>query len=306
MSLSKKTKIGIFSFSALILFALGILLTKNINFSNGYNLNVRYNFISGIKVGSPVVFSGGLRMGHVQEITKISNQLNVKIWVENQYKIDRKTRFVIFASGMLGDKYIEVENPEPSGEYLQPNEIVQGVSPISLDALSLKFGNMANSLFSGATTSEDIQKSFVYLFKNTSEMMYQLNKLVKENQPGVKSSVDSLAISLKNFQSQLNNILVSLQRASKNIDSFSVANKKNLEASIASLQVSSKNIEVASKDLVEVLKNSKDITRAIREQKGTVGKLIYDDKIYKNLEKTSKNLQIFSGKIKKNPKSVIW
>lgn len=306
MRLSKKTKIGIFSFSALIVLALGILLTKNINFSKGYNLNLRYNFISGIKVGSPVVFSGGLRMGHVLEITKISNQLNVKIWVENQYKIDRKTRFVIFASGMLGDKYIEVENPEPSGEYFKPNDIVQGVNPISLDALSLKFGNMANSLFSGATTSEDIQKSFVYLFKNTSEMMYQLNKLVKENQPGVKSSVDSLSVSLKIFQSQLNNILASLQRASKNIDSFSVANKKSLETSIASLQISSQNIEAASKDLVEVLKNSKNITRAIREQKGTVGKLIYDDKIYKNLEKTSKNLQIFSGKIKKNPKSVIW
>ncbi len=307
MKLSKEAKVGVFTCLAILLFLVALIATTNITvILRGYTINVLYKFVGDLKAGSPVKMAGGLKIGYVKDLQRSGNQMNVKLWIADKVTVDQKALFIISSSSLMGDRYVDVELENPSGIFLTNNSIITGISPISLDALSIKVGNAVNSLFGGSMNTEDIQRSFTHLFKNTSDLMYELNNTIRTSEPDVQKAVKSTADSLMVFNVQLKSILISLERSSKNVEKFSDVNLDKLNASIADLQLSARSFQKAAKDLEEVAANSKSITAAIKNQNGVAGKLIYDKKMAQKLDNILDNMEVFSQKIKQNPKSLMW
>jgi phospholipid/cholesterol/gamma-HCH transport system substrate-binding protein len=307
MVITNEAKVGIFTFLALIILLVALMLTNSIRVGiQGYYLNVRYSFVNDLREGAPVVIAGGVRIGHAQKITINGNQLNVRLWINKKYPLDRTARFIIFTSGLMGDKYIEVEVETPSGQYYSPNEVIDGINPLSIDGLSIKIGNTLNSLFGGAMDSKDFQKSFVYIFKNTSELMYELNQTVRYSQPEFQKAVKSFSDSLTIFREQLVTIMGSLNASSKGLEKMTAGNADKINDAIENLHKASVNLNAASVNFQAIALNAKDITDAIKNKQGTVGRLIYDKDLYNTIAKSAKNFEVFTEKIKQNPKAMVW
>ncbi len=307
MVLSKEAKVGIFSFLAIIFFLIALVLTNNIQvILRGYNVNIIYKFVGDLKAGSQVKMAGGLKIGYVKGLKRAGNQMNAILWIDDKYPIDSKARFIIGSTSLMGDRYVDVEVESPSGTFLTNNSIITGISPISLDNLSIKVGNAVNSLFGESMNTEDIQRSFQSLFNNTSDLMYQLNKTVSTSEPEVQRAIKTTADALLVFNIQMKEILTSLDHSAKNLDKLTSVNSDKLTQSISDLQITARSLQKAAKDLEEVTANSKHITAAIRNQEGVVGRLIYDKKLGKRLDKIIENTEVLTEKVKRNPKSLIW
>jgi len=143
-----ETTVGIF-----LLFGIGIICTLILFFGEvkdvfkpTYNLTVQFPDASGLLKGSDVYLSGAV----IGKVTTDPHPLADKQLVEVNLKIDSNVhlrddaRFVIGSSGLLGDRFVDVQPKEyadgteekDKGAYLTDGKTVYGEKTVGLDELA--------------------------------------------------------------------------------------------------------------------------------------------------------------------------
>lgn len=129
-------KVGIFVFAALVILGFLILRIGNIkDYGRGYPLKIIFGNASGVRAGSPVMFSG-VDAGEVQSVRIIEDQqakqtqIEIIASIRRTFSIPRASRVYIGTLGLLGEKYIEIIPPKEFESFLQPGETLIGVEPI--------------------------------------------------------------------------------------------------------------------------------------------------------------------------------
>jgi len=306
MKITNETKLGfIVIISFLILFLIIIFLGKLEFKKQGYIIKVRFSFIGDLKVGAPVIFAGGIRIGKVIKIVPYQDIVEVVLKINKDFKIKKSSEIAIYTQGLLGEKYIEIHGFEGADEYLKNGDTVRGIDPVSLDAISIKLAKLVKGVFEPTLTDENVKKSFANLFNNAGAFAYNLNMLIKENRKNIYYSIYNIQTMAQILNKNLASILKEINKLSKDIGSISKENQESIKETIKNLEKTSKQLSIAVKELNKSSKNLSSITTAIKKRKGTIGKLIYEKDIYNSLYRTSKNLEKFSEKIKKQPRILI-
>lgn len=307
MKMSNEMKLGIISLLAIVIFIVATIFLGKLKFGEeGYKLRVRFNFIGDLKIGAPVIFAGGIRVGKVIDIIPVEDKVEVVIWLKKDFKIKKGNEILIYTMGLLGEKYIEIHGYEGEGEYLKDGDLVIGTDPISLDEMTIKLAKLMKGVFGPTLTDVEVKKSFAQLFNNAGELVYHLDMLVKTSRPELESTIVNVRTATEKLEKNLVVVLEELKRLSKNIGDISEENQKKINETIKNLEITTSQLKEAIKELNSSSKNLENITSAIKNQKGTIGKLIYNPEIYENLKLTSENLVKFSDQIKKNPRSIFF
>jgi len=128
----------------------------------------------------------------------------------------------------------------------------------------------------------------------------------EETKKSLKSSIDQFA-----------NLTNNLSETFRNVDAFIKDNSPNLTTTIDNLNATSLKMKDMSNSMSEVdlnliltnldstISNLNNITNKLNQGEGTVGKLIYDDGLFKNLDNATKNLEELIEDIKLNPKRYV-
>lgn len=307
MKYTNETKLGIITTISIIIIIIAISFLGILEFSGeGYIIKVRFTFIGDLKIGAPVIFAGGIRMGKVINILPYEDQVEVIIKLKKEFKIKDGNEIVIYTQGMLGEKYVEIHGYEGPGEYLKDGSIVTGTDPVSIDAMSIRLSKLIKGVFGPTLTDEEVKKSFASLFNNAGYFAYNLNMLIQENRKNIYDMINNLQSMAGNLDKNLNSALKEIKNMSQDIGEISRENQKSISATIKNLEETSKQLTTTIQELEKSSKNLDNITLAIKDQKGTVGKLIYNKELYDTLIRTSQNLEKFSDIVKKNPRSIMW
>lgn len=294
MPLSKEFKVGLFVFAGFVLVLAAVIVTARINIARrGYTLDVRFSSAADLREGAMVVLAGGIKVGYIRSITLVSNQVNVRCWIDNRHRIDRKALFIITSAGLMGSKFLNIEVPTPSGRYFEPGDVAQGVNPLSFDMLSIKVGNALNSLFGEALATEEMRKSFVASLQNIGELLFTLNQMVQQNERNVTASLNRIARTTDLVSRNLDTILASLNYTVRTAEGLSREQSGRVKQAIVQLEESSREFKTAAANL-------KHMTEAVRNQQGTLGKLVYDRALYDSLLRTSQNLEEVTARLKKS------
>ena len=123
--------------------------------------------------------------------------------------------------------------------------------------------------------------------------------------------------SLKSSIDEFGSLTNSLSETSENINDFIKDNSPNLTTTINNLNATSLKMKDVSNSISEVdlnliltnldstISNLNKITHKLNQGEGTVGKLLYDDGLFKNLDNATKNLEELIEDIKLNPKRYV-
>ncbi|MBN1898999.1 MAG: MCE family protein [Spirochaetes bacterium] len=307
MKLSPEFKLGIISIMVIAIFISSTFFLGKIRFKEeGYKLRIKFNFIGDLKIGAPVIFAGGIRVGKVIDIQPAGDQVEVVIYLNEEFKIKPGNEILIYTMGLLGEKYVEINGYEGEGEYLKDGDLVTGVDPISLDAMSIKLAKLMKGVFGPTLTDDEVKRSFSQLFNNAGDLAYNLDMLVKENRPYLRSTIMNIKNAADSLEKNLVSVLEQVKKLTENISDISEENQKRINETIKNLESTTIRLRSAMKDLERSSNNLEDITRAVKRKQGTIGKLIYEAEVYDNLKKTSDNLAKFSEQIKKNPRTLLW
>lgn len=297
------------SYIGLIIFLSAIILFVGLNFLKGKDLfknsntyYVKYSNISGLKKSNPVSLLG-FEIGKVDDIyfdEEDPEQVIVKLEIDKTFKIPNNSAAKISSASLLGNKEI-VLILSNEGTYLKDSEFLIGQNEESMMALlNTKFeplSNKAHRLF----ISMDILVSSINEILD-SETRTNISKSLKHIE-GVTYNVEKL---LDNKSSNFNQLLDNLESITNNIGKNNTEITKIISNfALISDSLANSNITAILNGAGKTIAGLNQIIENINGKKGSLGKLIYKDSLYNNLNNSSKSLNSLLVDIEQNPKKYI-
>ena len=270
---------------------------KGINlFEKTRTFKVIYTKVDGLSPSNPVTLNG-YKIGKVQKINFNSNdtkELIVDIVIENDVKFSKTSKAELYETGLIGGKAIAIIPDYNNNVIAKSGDYLIGIVKPGLT-------DLVNQIM------PQIQLQLEAVMKKAGVVLSNINTLFdEETKESLKSSIDEFA-SLTN----------SLSETSGNINDFIKDNSPNLTTTIDNLNATSLKMKDMSNSMSEVdlnliltnldstISNLNNITNKLNQGEGTLGKLIYDDGLFKNLDNATKNLEELIEDIKLNPKRYV-
>ena len=294
MRFSKEFKVGLFAIGTITMFYMGFNFLKGIEFfSRNNRYYVIYEDVGGLTKSNPVTISG-FNVGRVADIRLLQDNGNIVLVALD---IDRDITLGDSAVAILDANFLgEVSIVVDVGDILRPispldtlysrvdpgltEMLVSSAQPIT-DNLPVTLANFNALLDSLGKNSEELNKTMQSI-RYTS---YTINKTLIENGDGIKSSIEGFKELSKKVNATMDVIKPMLAKYSVLADSLN-------------------NIELANtvKKLNIMLEEASATFNAFRNKESTLGKLMYEDSLYNNLNSTMLALDSLLIHMNENPK----
>ena len=292
MKITREIKTAILVIASILLFIWGYSFLKGQNlFNNHKKLFVQYDNVEGLSTGAPITVSGKI-IGKVASIVlDNSGKLLVELQInEEDFPISKSSIAQIYEPGPIGGKQIAII----------PNykDIVMAVSGDKLMP-EIKLG-LISSL---SDKIEPTQKKLDNLLTNTDVLITNLNSVLD-----LKTKQD-----LKNTIAELNKTLAEFGKTAQKANGLIDNNEKNITVTMANFTRASGNLAKLSdslaklkmgqtvKNLENTLASVDKIMLNLQAGKGSMGKLLKDESLYNNFNKTSKELELLLQDVRLYP-----
>ena len=310
MKLRTEAKVGIIAIVtiAILIWGLNFLKGKDL-FGRQHTYYAVYDDIGGL-LPTSYVFINGMKVGQVTKITYSDPQMKrfvVRFALPSKLSIPSNSVAEVFNSDILGSKAMRVIMGDAT-TFLSPGDTMQ----------SRTEGSMLNEV---GKILEPYTDKLEKIINNADTVVNNL-KIITDNETqrnfhSALANINNISSHLATVSRDLDNIVGSEKGRIKdiinNVDSLSTTlnnNSGKLENIISN--ISDISDEVTKAKLGETLNNlnktvdelSKTMSK-ISNGKGNVGKLVNDDNLYDNLQKTIEDLDKLIKDIKDNPKKYI-
>ena len=267
----KNLLIGLFVFIGVFLIVGMILFIKPSIGDGKQVLNVRFNNMAGIQVGTRVTLAGK-PIGEVEEIHQIANARQnavgsfgkvfpfvLTLSIDSSIKVFSTDKFTVQTQGLLGEKYIAIipqpQRPGQISTLLNEKDIIYADSTDLFESAVNEFGALSEKI------------------ENTLEKVMQWMDKYGDNLGGTMTNIGILASNLSKTVKDVNdsNIVASIKKLT---DNFSSA-VSQIDAALFKMHE-----EDFFNSISMIAKNVNSITYDIACGKGTIGKLVTDDEFY--------------------------
>ena len=298
MKISTEVKIGIIFVVCLFVFIWGINFLKGQNiFSKNNHYYTLYDNVKGITESSPVTVHG-YQIGQVDKIILAeNNQLVLKLAVVKKFKIPVGSVARIISADFMGTKAIEMILADDNDYYKNGDTINTSIEPELKEQINNEIGPIKD---------------------RTENILVQLDSLIAEVFD--KQSRESISGSFSNLHhttENLNEIVAEEKEALKQIFSNLESISSNLEKSNQEITQTIQNLSmisdsVAHSNLKEAINNTNDavaqlsiILETISSGEGTLGKLVHNDTLYRNIEASTESLDKLLEDMRLHPKRYV-
>jgi len=304
VKIKNETKVGVLAAFAIALLIIGYNFLKgNSIFSSETVLYARYSHVDGLGVSKPVLING-FQIGRVDQLTLQPNGTIVAtLKIKGKYDIPKNTIARLESTDLLGGKAIVMDlgndrNYALDGDTLNANVekgLMETVQPVQKKAEQIiaKMDSILTSVNSilNPNFQKNVDKSFTSIastlgaLEATSKKVDALVGSESSKLSGILSNVEAITVNFKNNGAKIDAILTNLNSVT---DKAAALNFKqtidNANQAIADLQ-----------GMVSELKGGK----------GSLGKLLNDEELYRNITNASKNLDNLMIDLKANPKRYV-
>lgn len=304
MKLSNETKIGALTAIAITVLILGYsFLRGNDVFAGSNKFYAIYRSVDGLSVSKPVLVNG-FPIGHVSKMELGQNgHTTVEFKIKTEYNVPINTLARLVSTDLLGSKAIVFELGD-SKQYAESKDTlqadIQGSLAESLQPIQTKAENLMTKLDSSLSAinrilnpgfQRNVDRSFASIANSLQTLegtTRKVDALVGSQSVHINSiltNADGITSNLKVSTGHLNGITSNFQKVSNDIASSNI--KQTLD-----------NANKAMADLQTTMAN-------INSPKGSLGLLMQDDKLYRNLENASADLDELFIDLKANPKRYV-
>ena len=310
MKLTKTSKIGILAVICLTILIWGINFLKGRDlFRTEKTFYARYQNVGGLEATTLVTLNG-LKIGYVRDIyfaEDLSGDLIVKIAIHNNFPLPVGTSAEIASSDLLGSKVVKI-NLAKSEKLLQENDtlatkmapdIMQQVNE-QIAPIKAKAERLIENLDSIVSTASKIfnnesQHNIAESFRQISLTLINLEKIsgdLNEVTSGQKKNLTATITNITDVTSNLKSNTVKLGNIMNNFSTFS--------DSLVKLDING-TIDHMNNSIV----NLQSVLSKIDTANGTIGMLVNDPQLYRNLSNSSDNLNRLLVDFRLNPKRYV-
>lgn len=306
MKISNETKVGILATFAIVMLILGYNYLKGVKlFSKSITLYSEYESAAGLTNSDDVIYRG-LSIGKVSKVSIKEGDINtivVAFSLKHSLDIPLNSEARIVNADLLGEKALEIRIGDSTvyaidGDYLN-GTIERNLSQQIEDELI------------------PVKEKIEVLLSNLDSVITRVNGFFDVDFRGkVDENLQNIAAAISNIRNITQNVDFILEREVERLDTI----MNNVGALAEAISKSKDNIvntfdnlsdisdSLAQINLVQtfeqvdrVTKQLAEITEKVNNGEGTLGLLLNDEELYKNLEKASSNLNAVLEDIRKNP-----
>lgn len=289
MKISREVKTAILVLGAIALFIWGYSFLKGRNiFDNSTKYYVEYDNVEGLATSANVTING-LTVGKVSRID-INNQtgkLTVELLMTKPMPIGKESIATIYSPGLLGGKGIMIDPKFGSTEYAESGQTLKG--SIQLDITEKLISEI-----------EPLKVEIEKIMSNANTMLVAFNSVLDEKtQADLRNSIAELNGTLAGANRLIAGVEPQMKGTMKNLNTMS-QNFVEVSQDLKELDINGmfNNLEKASSNIDKILAD-------IENGNGSVGKLLKDEELYKNLTGASKELELLMRDLKENPKRYV-
>ncbi len=288
MNISKETKVGILAVTAFIILYLGFNFLKGKDFFTQENKYVViYKDVQGLTAANQVSLSG-MKIGQVKEVELVKgevNQVRVVLSIRKDLKLPEGTKAILASDGLLGGKLIRIEMPKVSNKFIEDggNLIASSETGVT-DLLKEKALPLIQNL-------DSLTKSLRVVAKSFESTGVVVNGFVKNSDRSVGVLTTSLNATINENRNNLAGIAANMKTLSGNL----IETERSLKPLIGkfSTMADSLNALKISEAVATTQKSLEGLQRimlGIEKGQGSMGKLLKDDSLYTNLNRSVADL----------------
>ena len=268
-----------------------------------------YDNVAGMMTANAITING-LEVGQVSRMyfhPQQPGRVVVELFMSNDIPIPRNSAARIYSSDLLGTRRIQII-PGDSPEFAESGDTLIGQMQQSLQD---EVNDMVEPIM---RKTENLITSFDTVLNVLSEIF---NKQTRDNLTGTVESLRNTMASLENATLSVDTLVesqkIKLARIIDNIESISANLKQNgdnfnrILSNTASISdtIARSNISATLSKLTNSIENLEKIVAGIEKGEGTVGQLINNDKMYNELEASSRELKLLLEDMRLHPERYV-
>ena len=287
-------KVGFFVLIAIVIVISAIFWVKGFLVTKDQaDLNVYFQQVSGLNVGDPVTVKG-VRMGRVNSIELDGDSVKVEFTLDESVKLKEDYKIEIAILELMGGKQLYI-TPGKS-----PNEI-NNTKPLSGNN-STDFSSIIKSVAELSTDVKSLIKNFSKTNENLNDVLVNINEIVGDGQMkrNLKSTISNVEVTSRNLNSLVSENRLSLRNLTKKAD-YTIDNVNEvMDENSPEINSTLKEMHILTTKVDTLITNLNLIVTDIQNQKGSVGKLMYDEEFYENINKALLEIERLTKKIRKD------
>ena len=299
MKFSREAKLGLLGTLTLFLFIWGLSYLKGKDlFSRQITLITEYDNVSGLVETNPVVVSG-VKIGQVQKITfhpDGSGRIMVSLILNKNIAIPKNSVAHLKGGDFMGFREIELLLGDAPERVSNGDTLISKTSSSLMEDVGQQFGPLKQQAEGLLLSIDSVLTAINFVFnKDTRKNLSLSIESMKNTMVTVDQQSNRLAAIMANAESITANLKDNNQTITNILQNFST-----ISDTLAALELGRTMAEVNSTMEALSLTMGK-----IQRGEGSMGLLVNDEELYRNLETTSRNLDLLLEDIRKNPRRYI-
>lgn len=294
--MKNEIKVALTILSAIVVAFFGYRFMADIPiFRTTYQLHAHYDRVDGIIPGSSV-FMQGVKIGSVNSITFTqTDSIRLNFTVNAPGQIPVGSVAIIRSVGLL-EKGVEIQRSQ-NQERLESGSRLRGVYDDGIFGTIEEIGAQAGPQIARST------ESLGNMLEQIDEMLQQGGrKNIEESLTGLNGLISGMESLLREKNDEIGQTITHLRNTIQNVEGLTSGHEATLDSLLASLQVSSERIELLTEEMNRAGKSLNSILEKIDEGEGSLGLLINDPSLYRNLDSLSYNLSQLVKNLNDNPR----
>ncbi len=280
---STEIKVGLTVVVATFILVYGIIWGKGYRLHiNKYQLQLLFDNVGGMVPGDPVTVNG-VKEGKVLSIDWQDRDVLVTIELNDRVKLFEDASFIIISAELLAGMKVEIDPGKSNKKLNLAKQPFRGKYGGRIVDVGLTIDKLAQDM-----------SSLTFRLDTTTALINDLLKSghLQKSITSTLNNLDQLSADFAPVPDSLKTTINRLNLAIKQINQMIGENRKPLNASLQEIQAMGKNINQLTSQLNKTMKE-------IESQRGTLGKVVYDSTLYKNLNKTLLTVDSLARRLRK-------
>lgn len=289
MKFTKEIKIALVSILGIVVLFFGLQFLKGLSiFSNDNSFYVAFSDATGLSESSPV-YANGYRVGVVKSLDynfDPQGKIIAVVGLNKQMRVPRGSRAEL-ASDLLGNIKINLVLSDDPLHMLAVGDTISGEAEVGMMS---KLGAMMPAVES--------------MLPKLDSIMTSLNKLLADpalqqtlrNVEGTTANLEATSRELRVMSASLNREVPTLLTKTNGV----LDNTQTLTANLSAVDVAAMTAKVD-----RTLKNVQEMTDKLNSPDGTLGLLMRDKQLYRNLTSTAADADSLLIDLRENPKRYV-